>query len=164
MAETKPEDPSAQNRSDAAKLATLGYDEALRTIVSQQSALGELRSRTGLLISAASISTSFLGSTAAKGHSGFPLRFLWAVIPFGVSISLAILVLLPWPGWSFTLLGKAYMDRRGLPIQKALESLASLLELNADKNQRRATVLSILFAVSAIALLWSIIAWIVVIE
>jgi hypothetical protein len=149
---------------DGKELASLRYNEAVSSIESQRSALGELRSRTGLLISAASISTSFLGSTAAKGKPGFPLNFLWAIIPFGISIGLALLVLLPWPGWRFSLRAEPFLAFRGKPIDDALSELASILDKNASKNQKRMNALSILFAVSAVALLWSIIAWIVVIE
>jgi len=153
-----------QGQQGQQQLASLRYNEAVRSIESQRSALSELRSRTGLLISAASISTSFLGSTAAKGKPGFPLNFLWAIVPFAISIGLALLVLLPWPGWRFSLRAEPFLAFRGKPMDRAVSELATILDKNADKNQFRANVLSVLFAVSALALLWSIIAWIVVIE
>jgi hypothetical protein len=156
-----PEDPVPDG---AQQLASLRYNEAVRSIESQRGTLSELRSRTGLLISAASISTSFLGSTAAKGKHGFPLEFLWAIVPFGISISLALIALLPWPGWRFSLRAEPFMALEGDPVDSAISELATILDKNADKNQGRINWLFILFAASALALLWSIIAWIVVIE
>src|SRR5207248_4119238 len=42
------------------------YEESVRALEDQQTALDELRSRTGVLLSAASISTSFLGGLALR--------------------------------------------------------------------------------------------------
>jgi hypothetical protein len=156
--------PSGSTPEDDRELTTLRYNEAVSSIESQRNALGELRARTGLLISAASISTAFLGSVAAKGHPGFPLHFLWAIIPLGVSIGLALLVLVPWPGWRFSLRSKTFLAFKGKKADEAVSELADILDSNALKNQRRVNIMSLLFAVSTLALLWSIIAWIVVTE
>src|SRR5579863_2285763 len=149
---------------DDPEVSNLRYEAVLRSLDSQRAALTEVRSRTGLLISAASISTSFLGSAAAKGHPGFPPKFLYAIIPFGISIAVALAILLPWPGWSFSLRGESFNAFLGEPARKAIASLAGFIDGSVEKNQRRLNIMSLLFVVSALALLWSIIAWIVVIE
>jgi hypothetical protein len=163
-----PQSTMAQNRpseaDSAAQLASLRYSEAIKGIDSQRSVLSELRSRTGLLISAASISTSFLGSVAAKGKPGFPLVFLWAIIPFGISIGLALLILLPWRGWRFSLRSGTFAAFKGKASDEVLTELADIVDVNTDTNQTRINILNLLFAISALTLLWSIIAWIVVIE
>jgi len=57
-----------------------------------------------------------------------------------------------------------FLAFKGKPVDRAVSELTTILGMNADKNQFRANVLSVLFAVSALALLWSIIAWVVVID
>ena len=146
------------------KLASLRYDQALRLTSAQRDALNELRSRTGLLISAATISTSFLGSVGAKGKHGFPLEFLWALAPFGTSILLAILTLLPLFTWKFDLDSKNFAAVKGQDFDSMLSDLANAHEENAVENKGRLNMLYILFAVSAFAMLWSIVAWITIIE
>jgi hypothetical protein len=42
----------------------LAYDEAVRALTRQQSALDEFRTRAGILLSGAAIATSFLGGQA----------------------------------------------------------------------------------------------------
>jgi hypothetical protein len=149
---------------DDLELSNLRYEAVLRSLDSQRDSLTEIRSRTGLLISAASISTSFLGSAAAKGSHGFPPKFLFAIIPFGISIAVALAILLPWPGWSFSLRGESFNAFLGEPARKAISALAGFIDKGVENNQRRLNIMSFLFVLSALALLWSIIAWIVVIE
>jgi hypothetical protein len=150
--------------SEREKLATLRYEQAVRLTGAQRDALNELRSRTGLLISAATISTSFLGSVGAKGKHGFPLEFLWALIPFGTSVLLAIVTLLPVFTWKFDLNSSNFSAVQGQGFDKMLSDLASVHEENAIENRNRLNILYIVFAVSALAMLWSIIAWITIIE
>ena len=149
---------------DRKELVSIRYQEAARGIEQQRGALGELRARTGLLITAATISSSFLGSTAAKGNPGFPGRFYLPVISFGISIGLALAILLPWPGWRFFLRSASFDAYEGEPADDVISALAGLLESNMDQNQKRIDSMSRVFTISAILLLISIIAWIVVIE
>lgn len=150
--------------NDRQELSALRYDAVVRSLDNQQGALTEVRSRTGLLISAASISTAFLGSVAAKGRPGFPPVFLFAVIPFGVSIVLALIILMPWPGWSFALRGDTFRAFQTTPGTRIKDTLAVTIEKQVDSNEFRMNVMSWFFGISSLALLWSIVAWIVVIE
>lgn len=80
----------------ADQLYKVAYDEAVRALSEQREALDSLRSRVGLLLSAAAITTSFLGAQALQ--SGNVSSFSWlALVDFGgvAAISLAIL----WPRW-----------------------------------------------------------------
>jgi hypothetical protein len=146
------------------KYALLRYEQATRLTSAQRDALNEIRSRTGLLISAATISTSFLGSVGAKGKHGFPLEFLWALIPFGVSVLLAIVILLPILTWKFDLNSASFTAVEGQDYDRILSDLSNACEENAAENQNRLNGLYILFSVSAFAMLWSIVAWITIIE
>ena len=69
--------------------------EARRAIDVQVAQLDELRTRTGLLFAAASLSGSFLGSAAARGEIGIGLWGGAALIAFAFSIGACVKVL--WP-------------------------------------------------------------------
>ena len=53
-----------QELPDTSALAKLAYELSLLTLSQQESASNELRARTGTLIAAASVVTSFLGGAA----------------------------------------------------------------------------------------------------
>jgi hypothetical protein len=163
-----PDEPAngdtGENDSDLRQLATLRYQQATSLVSGQRDSLNELRSRTGLLISAATISTSFLGSVGAKERHGFPLEFLWPLVPFGLSILLSLIIVLPIISWKFDLKSKVFQAYAGTPIAETMSGLAGENENNIEWNDIRLSILYTLFSVAALAMLWSIIAWIVVIE
>lgn len=77
-------------------------EEARRAIAVQVASLDELRSRTGLLLAAASLSGSFLGSAAASTNVNLGFVGGLAVIAFAVAIGACIKVLMPvHDGWTF---------------------------------------------------------------
>ncbi|HEY6549837.1 MAG TPA: hypothetical protein VIY71_01410 [Solirubrobacterales bacterium] len=129
--------------------------EARRAISVQVAALDELRARTGLLLAAASLSGSFLGSAAA--NRGVSVDF-WggaAVIAFVIGVGSCIKVL--WPknkGWTFVTSPKILIadwveiDRpdESLPI-----FLAEKLEAHFDKNKARLDGLYEWFQAAAIS-------------
>lgn len=84
---------------DAATYA-LAFDEASYAVRRQEAALDDLRSRTGLLLAAASLVATFLGGTALTGRTvAWPA--ILAIADFVVVGILALLVLWPWGGWVF---------------------------------------------------------------
>lgn len=58
----------AEVDDDTAKSYELAFEEAARALDAQERAVNELRSRAGVLIAAAAITTSFFGSRAITGH------------------------------------------------------------------------------------------------
>jgi hypothetical protein len=128
--------------------------EARRAISVQVGQLDELRSRTGLLLAAAALSGSFLGSTAASG--GISLDF-WggvAVIAFTVGVASCMVVL--WPpkddAWTFVTGPKQLIkdwvknEQSGLSMQLFL---AECLEDHYDANAERLKGLYRWFQVAA---------------
>jgi hypothetical protein len=79
---------------DLSELAKLAYETSLRTLSLQEASLDELRARTGTLVAAASLVTSFLGG-AAFTRSGFDAWSVVALAAFVLSIGAATWVLLP---------------------------------------------------------------------
>jgi hypothetical protein len=72
----------------------LAYEAAQRALDKQERLLEELRSRTGLLLAAASLAASFLGREAFGGDPKRGLAML-AVVAFLVAVGASVYVLLP---------------------------------------------------------------------
>ena len=98
-----------QDLPDTSALAELSYELSLRTLSQQESSLNELRARTGALIAAASIVTSFLGG-AAIPRNGLDAWSVIALILFVASIVLATWVLLPKGKLVFSIHGSALFE------------------------------------------------------
>jgi hypothetical protein len=72
----------------------IAYDEAVRALSQQQSTIDSLRTRAGLLLSAAAITTSFLGAQAFS--DGTPSAVSWLALASFACLSVASLTVL-WP-------------------------------------------------------------------
>ncbi|MGH3429259.1 MAG: hypothetical protein ACRDQZ_17115 [Mycobacteriales bacterium] len=88
---------AASDRDSSYKVA---YDEGVRALSQQQSQIDSFRTRAGLLLSAAAITTSFLGAQAL--NDGGPGAATWLALTAFVGLSTAALAIL-WPHrWEFT--------------------------------------------------------------
>jgi hypothetical protein len=85
-----------------AKLEQEAHRIAAQALQQQEQALTELRSRTGTLLTAASLIASFLGGQALA-REGLSLCIVLALVAFGISVVLCIYVLLPKDGLIFAL-------------------------------------------------------------
>jgi hypothetical protein len=129
--------------------------EARRAIDFQVAQMDELRTRTGLLFAAASLSASFLGSAAVRG--GVSIGF-WggaAVVAFACAIGACIKVL--WPkkeAWVFVT-SPNHLIREWVETQRPDESmrlfLAQSLEENFDANKERLDDLYLWFQAAAVS-------------
>lgn len=77
-----------------AKLEQEAHRIATRALDQQEQALTELRTRTGTLLTAASLIASFLGGQALA-REGLSVWIVLALVAFGASVVLCIYVLLP---------------------------------------------------------------------
>lgn len=75
-------------------LYKVAYDEAVRALSEQQGIIESLRTRAGVLFSAAAITASFLGASALRGGNASPASWL-ALLCF-VAVAVASLAVL-WP-------------------------------------------------------------------
>lgn len=81
-------------------LYRVAYDEAVRALSEQQAAIESVRGRAGLLLSAATVTTSFLGAQALQGGSS--TLFSWLALLSFVAVAATSLAIL-WPrSWEFT--------------------------------------------------------------
>lgn len=85
-------------------LAEIAYQSAVHALGQQEAALNELRGRTGTLLAAEALTTSFLGAAAIQ-HGALALPGRLAITCFGISLGAALFVLLPWRGLQFSLAG-----------------------------------------------------------
>jgi hypothetical protein len=72
----------------------LAYEAAQRALDKQERLIDELRSRTGLLLAAASLAASFLGREAFAGDPKDGLAII-ALVAFLVAVAASVYVLLP---------------------------------------------------------------------
>jgi hypothetical protein len=81
------------------QLYKVAYDEAVRALSEQQHAIDNLRARAGLLLSAAAITTSFLGAQALRGD-GLNLSSWLALVSFLAMAATSLAILWPrrWEG------------------------------------------------------------------
>jgi len=98
-----------QELPDTSALAALAYELSLRTLGQQEASLNDLRARTGTLIAAASIVTSFLGG-AAFARAGLDGWSGVALVAFASSITLATWVLLPKQSLIFSVQGSTLYE------------------------------------------------------
>jgi hypothetical protein len=147
-------------------IGPLAYEAANRSLDEQRTSLDELRNRTNILLSATVVATSFLAATAAKGRGkGFPPEFYWAVIPFALVIFLCVVILWPRRNWVFSLRPSDILDRAdpSKPAAAFQSALARELEKRMLANSSRLNLRFLVFEAAAVAVLWEIVAWTVII-
>jgi hypothetical protein len=142
----------------------LVYEESIRAVDDQQTALDELRSRTGILLSAASISTSFFGGLSLKAHNIGP--FGWFAMAAFVGLALSVCVILFSTRWTF----QADVDElltdyvEGDPPADLTEihrSLSFYRQRLFDENAVRLGHLLLSFRIATILLVLEVVAWLV---
>jgi len=141
----------------------LAYAEAVRSIEQQARSLDELRSRTGVLLTGASIVASFLGAQALRTSSFDALSGL-AVVAFLGVLTLALAVL--WPRewrWSFgaTILLEDWADvpsrRDDIPAMRRF--LAERLDANWVENKKKMDKLFVFWQLAAVSLGAEVVLW-----
>jgi len=74
-------------------LERLAYEAALGALEKQEQVLDELRARTGVLLAASSVATSFLGGRAIA--AGGSIVVVTAMLAFGFLVAASVVVLVP---------------------------------------------------------------------
>jgi hypothetical protein len=86
-------------------LAELSYNAAVRALDLQERGVEQLRSRTGTLLAASSLTASFLGAQTIQHANGLGTLGALALLSLAASIGLCVYVLLPKKGFVFSLSG-----------------------------------------------------------
>jgi hypothetical protein len=92
----------------ATDLAQIAYEASQRALDKQERVLDELRSRTSILLAAASLAISFLGRPAVD--TSVSAVALVAVLSFTVTIGASVYVLLPKSTFFFAVSGTAVLE------------------------------------------------------
>ena len=140
------------------------YEEAKRGIAVQTATLDELRSRTGLLLAAASVTASFLAAQAAE-DPGIGCLGVLAIVAFAVAVGACLYVL--WPrkdGWVFVvspkILAEDWIDTEREGGTRAMQRFVALkLEEHHDRNKLKLDRLFRAFQLAAIATGAEVILW-----
>jgi hypothetical protein len=140
------------------------YDESVRALAQQEVVLNELRTRTGVLLAAASVSSAFLGGQALARQGHFSGWNIAALACFGTVVALSLIVLLPTGGWIFThqipVLLKEYIEP-GRSLDYMHENLASENYDCRKNNSKKCKRRFIAFQVACVALGADILLWLI---
>jgi hypothetical protein len=158
----RPERPSteAPASADAYKVA---FDEAVRAIEGQRSSVDELRSRAGILLSAASLVAGFLGPAALSSHA--PAWILVAAtVVLLVAAGLVVYVLMPSDHWVFSLSIREMLQFyvEGPPpatMAEIYRSLAWYLDDAWNSNKDELIKLYRVFSVAAFVVAVDVVFW-----
>ncbi len=142
-----------------AKLEMETHRLAADALRQQDKDLGDLRARTGTLLTAASLIATFLGGQALE-RVGLTLWIVLALAAFGLAIALCIYVLLPKDGLTFGIDARrayaALYEVRG--DENAIDQkLANWLQLLREANHPTVVRLTRAFKAAGIALLVEIV-------
>jgi hypothetical protein len=142
----------------------LAYDEAKRALTDQASALEALRGRAGTLLAVASLATAFLRGLVFENGTpkGWPPRV--GIFAFIGVVLLSLLLLLPLPGWRFTVSAVAIVRdfieaEPPTNLTETHRDLALRFDEWLNRNQKRLNVLYGIFAAASALLAVEVGAW-----
>lgn len=151
-------------KSDGDQRIAIIYEEAVRAWSLQSSVLDELRSRTGVLLAAASVAVALLGSSDISKHEGFTILGWFAIGAFGMTLVLCLYVLFPTNGWTFThdakLALKGYVEAE-LNLDDTREGLAIKADEYRNENDEKLRSMFLAFQGASLALGVSIVLWLI---
>ena len=143
----------------------LAFEEGVRGLARQEVQLDGIRSRAGILLSAAAIATSFLGGRALEDHG--PMFWTWAAIACFAGLAAGALVIL-WPrrDWAFSaspgsIIG-LYLERDDpWPPAAMHRELALHMDGAYELNRTRLDHLTWAFRAASVFLVLEVGAWVV---
>jgi hypothetical protein len=141
----------------------VAYDEAVRALSEQQAAIESVRARAGLLLSAATVTTSFLGSQALQ--DGRSSLFSWLALLDFVAVAATSLAIL-WPrSWEFTANSRRVLEScvefaAEIRIGDLYRDLSLRMQGSFSVNNRGLIELVLLFQVASSLLTVEVVLWI----
>jgi hypothetical protein len=143
-------------------LAELSYDAAVRALDLQERGVEQLRSRTGTLLAASSLTASFLGAQTIQHIGGLQTLGSLALISLAASIVLCVYVLLPRRGLVFSVNATAMYETLfeiGEDEEEVRRRLAYWLEEYWKANQVKIEDLGRYFFGASVALTLQLVFW-----
>jgi hypothetical protein len=152
--------------ADKDMLYRVAYNEAVRALSEQQATIDSFRTRAGLVLSAAAITTSFMGAQALEGGDSHGAAWLGLVAFVGVAItSLGIL----WPRqWEFTAnprdVIQTYIEsEQPAPIDELHRDLSLHMHDSYSDNRKGLEQLAVFFQIACGLLALEVVLWIIAI-
>lgn len=144
------------------QLYKVAYDEAVRALSEQQSAIDNFRARAGLLFSVATIITSFFGSQVLRSAGLGPFSWL-ALASFGVLAAAFIGILSP-RRWEVAVdpreVISAYLEPDETDAVEAVHrGLALAMNASYSVNRRGLEKLVVLFQAANVLLVFEVALW-----
>jgi hypothetical protein len=141
----------------------LVFSEARRALDDQERALSDVHSRTGVLLSAAAIATSFLGGQALTDHHNTGWTWTAFALFVGVAV-LTLLVLWPTKSWTFsidpaTTLAEYAETDSPASIERAHRDFALSMGESYDEQEPQIERLTNAFRLATVALALEVLAW-----
>jgi hypothetical protein len=143
-------------------LADLSYQAGVRALDLQERGVEQLRSRTGTLLAASSLTASFLGGQTISHTRHVGTLEILALVALAISVGLSVYVLLPKQGFTFTLNAAGIYEElfpHATDDQEVKRRLIYWLEDYWQSNQKKIEPLSRAFLVAAAALLAQMVLW-----
>ena len=154
-----------QTTADEGALYEVAYEEAARALSEQLSLIDSFRTRAGLLLSAAAITTSVLGSQALdRGPIGY---VAWAALVsfFAVAIlSLAILRQREWGADSAEIVKSCVESDSPGSVADLRWALTTQMHQSYASNWEDLTQIATLFEIASSLLLTEILSWLIAIS
>jgi hypothetical protein len=147
---------------DDNNLYKVAYDEAVRALSEQHAAIESFRGRAGLLLSAAAVTTSFLGSQALDGGISNPAA--WLAMANFVGVAGTLLAVL-WPHqWDFAASAQvvinSYIEREEpARVEELHRDLALYMYGSHFDNQDGLRQIAIFFQIASGLLAAEIVLW-----
>lgn len=152
--------------ADKDLLYEVAYDQAVRALSEQQAVIDSFRTRAGMVLSAAAITTSFLGAQALEG--GDSQWTAWLALTAFVGVAIMSLAML-WPRrWEFTAsprdLIQTYIESgEPAPIEELHRDLSLHMHNSYVENRKGLEQLAAFFQVAIGLLATEVVLWIVAI-
>lgn len=144
----------------------LAYQESVRGLTQQAGVLDNLRTRAGLLITAANVVTAFLAAQAITNRPGIGPGGTLAIAAFLVTMGLALYILLPKGEWNFAFDAKKLVTMiegdRYSSIGALHRRLAELNEDSQTDNARKLDAMFVAFRLGCVALTVEVLLWVAV--
>jgi hypothetical protein len=145
-------------------LGALVFGEAVRALDQQAASVEGIRSRAGVLLSAASIATSFLAGLGLSEGEGLGVWSGLASLAFGVVGGLCVAILWPRRQWFFTanpkLLVRDYLDPADVDLARTYRNLALWADTWAEGNRTKIRTMLNWFELACVLLAVEIAFWI----
>jgi len=158
---------------DRAPLYQLAYQESQRNLTQQAAVLDNLRTRAGLILTAANVITALLGAPAIKNATtpvaggaapGLSLGGWLAVAAFAVVGVASIVILWPWKGWTFSFdikkMVKLLDNNPDVTLAETYQRLALENEKSVDDNGKKLHYLFLALEAAAFALFLEAVFWV----